>query len=273
METLKIYLSSLAEASGRQNMLFRRNLLKEYLQVVVLDYLYSHPDYSELVFYGDSCLAHCFGLNRLSEDLDFVDIGKKINISKLAEDLENYFKKNTDLAVTAKAQKFRVYLKFPVLRELNLAERDESDLLFLKAEVFNEFDFCAKYQTRIIPLMKFNRSVLIKTFDLPTLMSTKIMAIFHRKWEKMDKTGRRMVKVKGRDYFDLMWYLNKGTVPNLNCIKGVKTREEKLSSIAESLDSRSVQLDVEQFIDNEQFVKNLSGNMRDILLREIAGRL
>ena len=50
MEALKIYLGNLAEHSGTQNLLFRRNLLKEYLQVVVLDYLYSHPDYSDLVF-------------------------------------------------------------------------------------------------------------------------------------------------------------------------------------------------------------------------------
>ena len=78
MEALKIYLGNLAEHSGAQNLLFRRNLLKEYLQVVVLDYLYSHPDYSELVFYGGSCLAHCFGLKRLSEDLDFVDTAKRL---------------------------------------------------------------------------------------------------------------------------------------------------------------------------------------------------
>ena len=156
MEALKIYLGNLAEHSGAQHPLFRRNLLKEYLQVVVLDYLYSHPDYSELVFYGGSCLAYCFGLKRLSEDLDFVDAGKKIDILKLADDIENYFKKNTDLNATAKVQKFRVYLKFPVLRELNLADNAESDLLFLKVEVFKEFDYCSNYQIQVMPLMKFN---------------------------------------------------------------------------------------------------------------------
>ncbi len=276
METLKIYLRNLTETSGAGNILFRRNLLKEYLQVVVLDYLYSHSEYSELVFYGGSCLAHCFGLNRLSEDLDFVDINHKIDVSTLAEDMEAHFKKNTDLAVTAKAQKFRVYLKFPILRELNLAESGDSDLLFLKVEVFQAFDFCSKYQLQIIPLMKFNRSLLIKTFDLSTLMSTKIMAIFHRKWEKTDKTGKVLVKVKGRDYFDLMWYLGKGVIPNLNCIKGVKTKEElkeKLLSIIVNLDPVSIQLDIEQFIDNDRFVKNLSKNMRAILSREIENRL
>ena len=64
---------------------------------------------------------HCYYLPRLSEDLDFVDLKKKIDIPELAEDLERYFKKNTDLKVKAVSQKFRIYLKFPVLHELGLA--------------------------------------------------------------------------------------------------------------------------------------------------------
>lgn len=276
METLEIYLHNIVTTSGTKNILFKRNLLKEYLQVVVLDYLYSHPEYSELIFYGGSCLSHCFGLNRLSEDLDFIDIKKKIDLSKLAKDIETYFKKNTDLTVYSTIQKFRIYLKFPILHKLNLADDRESDLLFLKVEVFKEFDYCSKYQIQIIPVMKFNRSVLIRTFDLPTLMATKIMAIFHRKWEKTDKSGKTLVKVKGRDYFDLMWYLSKGIIPNLNCIEGVATKEElkeKLLTIVKKLDSRNVKIDIEQFIDNEQFVKNLSKNIRNILLREIENHL
>ena len=116
----------------------------------------------------------------------------------MANNIELYFKKSTDLDVTATVQKFRVYLKFPVLRELNLSAPAESDLLFLKVEVFKEFDFCSRYQTQIVPLMKFNKTMLIKTFDLPTLMATKIRAIFHRKWEKTDKTGKTLITVKGR---------------------------------------------------------------------------
>lgn len=275
METVKIFLRNLVMTSESKNNLFKRTLLKEYLQVIVLDYLYSHPQYSDLVFYGGSCLAHCFGLNRLSEDLDFVDIGKKIDNSRLAKDIEFYFKKSTDLDVTATVQKFRVYLKFPILRELNLAAQSESDLLFLKVEVFKEFDFCSKYQTQIIPLMKFNRTMLIKTFDLPTLMATKIRAIFHRKWEKTDKTGKTLIKVKGRDYFDLMWYLGKGISPNLDCIEGVETKEElkkRLLAIIENMDSKSIQLDLEQFIENEQFLGNLGKNIKEILLREVEGK-
>lgn len=276
METLKVFLRNLLLSSKAKNNLFKRNLLKEYLQVIVLDYIYSHIEYSELIFYGGSCLSHCFGLPRLSEDLDFVDLYKKINIKQLAKDIEKYFKHNTDLNLKTSIQKFRIYLKFPLLKELNLSKAGETDLLFLKIEIFKEFDFCSDYQIQIIPLMKFNKSILIKTFDLSTLMSTKIMAILHRKWEKMGKDGKVLVRVKGRDYFDLMWYLSKNITPNLSCIKGIKTKEElkeKLKKLIENIDQRSVYIDLEQFIEDEKFIKNLSKNIKKILLTSIDNKL
>jgi hypothetical protein len=164
METIKPVLASIISESPSRNNLFKRNLLKEYLQVVVLDFIYSHKDYSQLLFYGGSALAHCFDLQRLSEDLNFIDETKKINVPKLAKELEDYFRKRTDLEIKTTIQKFRIYLKFPILRDLGLSTREETDMLFLKVEVYSEFDFCTKYSTDIRPVFKYNRSVLIKTW-------------------------------------------------------------------------------------------------------------
>ena len=225
-----------------------------------------------MVFYGGSCLCHCFGLPRLSEDLDFVDLKKEIALSHLSKDLIDWFKKNTDLEVTTSVQKFRIYLKFPVLRELGLAKVGESDLLFLKIEIFKEFDFCRKFKIEIVPLFKFNRSILIKTFDLPTLMATKLNAILFRKWVKTDKKGRVLIKIKGRDYFDFFWYLQKKIKPNLKCLKEVKNEEElkeKLLKIIEKIDSRSIYLDLEALIEDKNFVLNFSKNLSKILKREV----
>jgi hypothetical protein len=49
--------------------LFKRNLLKEYLQVLALSFIYSQRAYQSLIFYGGSCLRHCFEIERLSEEL------------------------------------------------------------------------------------------------------------------------------------------------------------------------------------------------------------
>src|SRR3989338_8161973 len=132
MEILKPILKNWLVETASGNDLFKRNLLKEYLQAIVLNFIYAQPHYSKLVFYGGSCLSQCYGLPRLSEDLDFVDEKGKIEVAALARDLENYFKENTDLEVKATAQKFRVYLKFSILYDLDLGKKGETNLLFLK---------------------------------------------------------------------------------------------------------------------------------------------
>ncbi|MFA5715063.1 MAG: nucleotidyl transferase AbiEii/AbiGii toxin family protein [Candidatus Paceibacterota bacterium] len=278
METLKPILKNLISNSVSRNKVFMMNLAKEYLQIIVLDFIYANPKYSKMFFYGGSCLAQCFGLNRLSEDLDFVDSESNINIGDLSRDIEEYFLKNTDLELKTSTQKFRIYLKFPILAELGISGGDpsETDFLILKVEVFSGFNFCKKYNTEIRPIFKFNKSVLIKTFDLPTLMSTKIRAILNRKWEKRDKLNNIIIKVKGRDYFDLLWYLEKGVIPNLECIENIKDVTElknKLLETISNIDSQSIRLDLEAFIDNENFINNISANLKDILAREIKEKL
>lgn len=273
MLQVKMNLKNLLSHEVSTNRLFKRNILKEFLQILVLDFIYSHPEYSQLVFYGGSALSHCFDLPRLSEDLDFVDIKKKIDILKMVKDLEAYFLKNTDLNLKTTSQKFRIYLKFPIMHDLKLVDKNESDLLFLKIEVFNGFNFCKNYRTEIIPLFKFNKSILIKTFDLSTLMATKIRAVLYRKWEKTNKTGGIIAYVKGRDYFDLMWYLEKKIKPNIKCLENVKDKndlKEKLLKIVKKVDSKSIQSDLEPLIEDKNFVKNLSKNIKDILVREIS---
>ncbi|MFA5830869.1 MAG: nucleotidyl transferase AbiEii/AbiGii toxin family protein [Candidatus Paceibacterota bacterium] len=274
MKETKLIIKDIIAKHGDAPMFFKRNLVKEYLQVLVLDYIYSHPKYASLVFYGGSSLVHCYGLPRLSEDLDFVDVKKEIDLEIFAKDLEKFFTVKTDLSVSAKVQKFRIYLRFPILKELGMVSdnNSESDLLFLKVEIFKGFDFCAAYETETKPIFRFNRSILVKTFDLSTLMATKIRAVLNRSWEKKDKAGETIITVKGRDYFDLMWYLEKGIKPNLGCIENnasIAELKKNILAIVEKIDERSITLDLENFINDQNFVKNLGKNIKDILTRQI----
>lgn len=265
-------LKSIIKENFDKTDLYKRNLLKNYLQVFILRYIYAHKKYSELVFYGGSALAHCYGLPCLSEDLDFVDISKKINLDKMAEDLKEYFEKEMDLPIKIKIQKFRIYLKFPILRQLDLSNNSQSDWLHLKVEIFKEFDFCKKYKIEIKPLFKFNQSILIKTFDLSTLMATKIRVILYRKWEKTSKSGKILIDVKGRDYFDLMWYLQKGVSPNLDCVENiadVDSLKEELLKIVAKVNERSIRLDLENFVADRNFTAGLGKNIKGILKNEI----
>lgn len=272
MGELKPTLKRLLSEAPSGKLLFRRNILKEYLQIVILDYLYSHPTYSKLVFYGGSCLAQCYGLPRLSEDLDFVDIHGDIDIEKIGNDFSIYFNNETDLKVTVSTQKFRVMLKFPILKELGLAKEGDSDLLILKIEVFRDDGTLRECKVEAVPLFKVNRSIILKSFDLSTLMSTKIRAILHRKWEKTSKSGETLAIVKGRDYFDLMWYLRKGVSPNMACIKEATNKDELkhlLLSMVDKFDSASIKFDLEALIADDRYVTDVSKNLRDILRSEI----
>lgn len=273
MEEIKIFLEKLIYESTSKNIVFKRNILKEYFQILVLDYIYSNKNWNNLIFYGGSCLSHCYGLPRLSEDLDFISLNKNINIDKLSDELKIYFK-NRGIDLITKCQKFRIYLKFPILKELKLVKKGESNFLFLKIEIYSDFDFCKNYKIEVIPIFKFNKSVLIKTFDIETLMATKLRAIFLRKWEKTTKNGKTIAKVKGRDYFDLMWYLEKGVKPNLFClgvenIKNFVDLKENLKEIIEKLDEQSIKFDLEPLIEDERYVETLSRNIKDILKRNI----
>jgi len=136
MESIKDDLKNIIRDSATKNINYQKNLLKRYLQILILDFLYSHKTYSALFFYGGTCLAHCYGLPRLSEDLDFVDVKKNIQLSDLEKDIQKFFAAQTDLKIKTKLQKFRLYIKFPILKELGLASNDESDLLFVKIEIF-----------------------------------------------------------------------------------------------------------------------------------------
>jgi len=51
METLKPILRNIIAEVPARGSLFKRNILKDYLQVAVLDFIYSAPRYSRLIFY------------------------------------------------------------------------------------------------------------------------------------------------------------------------------------------------------------------------------
>jgi predicted nucleotidyltransferase component of viral defense system len=263
----------LADNSGLSGV-FQRNLVKEYLQTLALAFVYSRKEYSNLIFYGGSALKHCHGLPRLSEDLDFVDAQGEVSLTALAADLKSYFPARHGLKVETKIQKFRVLLKFPILFELGLAARPESDLLFLKLELYTDISFCREYKTEIMPLFEHGESVLVKTFDLPTLMATKIRAVLNRKWEKIGKKGEKLAVVKGRDYFDLMWYLQKGVEPNLACFENISGKKElyaRLVSAVEKIDAASIKYDLDALIADRGYVDKLAANLKHILLLRLKG--
>jgi predicted nucleotidyltransferase component of viral defense system len=188
----------------------KRIILKAAVQAHTLDYLYNHPTYRKLNFYGGFCLHVVYGLNRLSEDLD-LDNGDGNDLSHLAEDLLSFFHKTLGYADAAvKTQKganeiLRITLKFPLLAALGLASAP-NESLHLKVEVSHH------KQTAIIkktPVFYYGRSIVPAHFSLETMMAGKMIACLERNFQR----GREGATLKGRDYFDLLWFMQKQVEP------------------------------------------------------------
>ena len=259
------------EKARGSNDLYIRSTLKEYLQALVLEYIYTSREYkSVFVFTGGTCLRHVFGLERLSEDLDF-DLLEEIDSEKLAEQIQKYFTskmKYEDLDVAVKQQGRQILLKFPCLRKLSLANESESDLLHIKMDLSRIVG--ESYVTEKTAKSVFGLNFVILHYDLSSLFSTKVTAILTRNL-LLGKENTQTLK--GRDFFDLLWYLKKGVKVNLLFVQerlGKKvTKEELKKRLYEKVELATTKFksdfknDLLPFIDNREFVEDYVENYSD----------
>ena len=188
----------------------KRVILKEFLQAYTLDFLYNHPVYRKLNFYGGTCLHVIYGLNRLSEDID-LDNSDEIDLSNLENDLLTFYRSNIGYAdVTAKTQigewgVRRTTLKFPILYALGLTSH-ANEPLHMKVEVSQHKQI---YIQRKTPLLLFGRSLMAAHFSLETMMAGKMLACLERNFQK----GNEGATIKGRDFYDLLWFMQQKIQP------------------------------------------------------------
>jgi hypothetical protein len=182
----------------------KRIILKEALQVFVLDYLYNHPIYRRLNFYGGTCLHIVYGLNRLSEDLD-LDNSESIPLTDLEKDLQNYFYQTAGYPDTAAKTQVgeggvrRITLKFPILYALGLTPYP-NEVLHLKVEVSQHKQVSIIQKT---PVLVYGRSFVTAHFSLETMMAGKMLACLERNFHR----GKEGAAIKGRDFYDLLWFM------------------------------------------------------------------
>jgi len=188
----------------------KRIILKEVLQAYVLDYLYNHTSYRRLNFYGGTCLHVVYGLNRLSEDLDF-DNQAGLELSELENELIQYFHKSFGYGdASAKTQRgeggiLRITIKFPVLNTLGLSPHP-SEALHLKVEVSQHEQVAIIQHT---PIFVYGRSLVAAHFSLETMMAGKMLVCLERSFGH----GRGGAQIKGRDFYDLLWFMQQRVQP------------------------------------------------------------
>jgi len=192
------------------------NYLREFLQIMVLKNIYDQKAFNNIAFLGGTALRILFDINRFSEDLDFSLINKKqYDFNKINDNIVKFFKQNNILVeMTPKTTNnvHSAFLKFPkILKELNLSIFDNQKLS-IKFEIDTNPPKDWTLETMLI-----NKTYLfqVTSFDLSSMFATKLHACFFRKY------------TKGRDFYDLVWYLSKKIKPNIKLLNNAIYQTEK----------------------------------------------
>lgn len=213
-----------------------RNMLKEYLQVYVLYFIYTSARYRQrLIFTGGTCLRHFYGLERLSEDIDFDCVGN-ISSAGLLEDLQDFFSSKYqyhDLKASLKQNEHQILLKFPVLKKLGFADKSDSDHLYVKIDLSSIPS--EHYSALITTKNSFGFNYAARHYDLPSLMAGKLHAILTRR-RLQGKENRQTIK--GRDYFDLLWFVKEGVRPNVQRLSDMLAEDLNLKAVESRVDAK-----------------------------------
>ena len=208
------------------------NALKEIIQHVVLLGLWRSDFYSESAFYGGSALRILYGMDRFSEDLDFTLLKPgKIKIEKYFGHIENEleaFGFKVEIEKKEKKNKSQIesaFVKANTAIHLLQIEAPE-DILWgihkqkkikIKLEIDidppGEIEWENKYILEPIP---FNVPVVTTSF----MFAGKIHAILYRKWKN---------RVKGRDWYDMVWFASQKIPVNLEHLKSRINQSENLN--------------------------------------------
>ena len=246
-----------------------RNALKETLQYYLLQYISQSPIAENLIFKGGTCLRIFFDLPRLSEDLDFDWSGSsQFDTNSLALSIKNYFAatfKFDALETKIAGNYHTLYIKFPVLDLIDLPfTPSDSKILFVRLDITPAVGSAFATEPAIKSARDF--SIVLKRYSLPDLMAGKIAAILTREiWEKQVKQPR----IKGRDYYDLIWFLEKGVIPNWSYLTELTglTKTQALDNIKTRIvkvNYRYLQTELSPYFSSPTFVRSFSRNLLNL---------
>ncbi len=192
--------------------------LREIMQEIALAGLQRAGFFEKAAFYGGSALRIFYGLDRFSEDLDFslLEVNSEFVLEKYMEAVITEFKAlgmTVSITEKKKVQKSNIESAFlkseTIWKELILEDIiPQSGLgqranIKIKIEVDTEppLGFGTEEKLLLKPF-----SFYVKCFTIADLFAGKMHALLFRKWKN---------NVKGRDWYDMEWYIKKGVQLNL----------------------------------------------------------
>jgi hypothetical protein len=183
-----------------------QNEAREYLQARILGVLQRSGAMIPLAFHGGTALRFLYASSRRSEDLDFA-----LEKARLQYDFRGYLQairselRPEGYSVTLKASDQRAvhsaFIRFPgLLYELGLSSHRDQ-VLSVKLEVDTNPPAGAVLTTTVV---RRHVTLQLQHHDRASLLAGKLHAILQRPY------------VKGRDLYDLLWYLGDPSWPPPN---------------------------------------------------------
>jgi predicted nucleotidyltransferase component of viral defense system len=248
--------------AGKSGYNEKLNAMREYLQAYILSFMYEGGVFRHAAFVGGTALRFLHGLPRFSEELDFSQAGKdKVNFGALMNKITRELELAGYSAATSVKEDKTVNSAFIKLEAL-MYEAGISPLKSQKFSVKIEIDTNPP-QGAVLEELLVNKYFPINflAYDPASLFAGKVHAILIRKY------------TKGRDLFDLGWYLMtwKGIEPNFTqlnnalaqskwqgpAISKVNWREVVSDGVAKA-DWKKLRSDVEQFLERPRDIELLS---------------
>ena len=225
-------------ASIRSNAAFNKYMLKEYIQLMILDFLSSSEYAQKLCFIGGTNLRLILGIDRFSEDLDFdCKNMSKEEFIQMTDGVLAFLRAN-DFNVeprdkdNSKLTAFRRNIFFPgLLFDLKLTgHRDEKFLIKVEAQ-----DQGVPYTPVIADVKGCGFFFPLQIPPKPVLCAMKLSAL--------------LTRAKGRDFYDSMFLLSQ-TEPDYGFMKarmGVSDKEELKNKVKLLLENVDISRKAEDF--------------------------
>ena len=269
---LKRKLDDLA-AYGSLEAATRRNALKEELQFYVLNFIYHHPEYSQWIMYGGSALRIVHGLNRMSVDLDF-EVSHAVTekfLDELKKEIEEYFAGNygagSDFLIIKAVAGRGLLLKFNVGAALDLGHPSQQVHIKIDLNYFT----APKTVIERRPINRDQLSFVIATYNMSALMASKIAAVFLRGTRGV---GHAVYEEKGRDIYDLLWYMTKKIMPDFDYLvaKGIDVTDpralfNKLTFRMNAVSNENLKHDLLPLFTDRAYIENWLKNWLESYLR------
>ncbi len=244
---------------GCKTQMEEEHAIREITQEIVLAALGRTNFFQKAAFHGGTCLRIFHQLNRFSEDLDFALLEPDLTfllepyLHSVCDELSAYgyaFEIQGRLKTKSAVQK--AFLKDDSLgRLLTLDYRPASGpmrKIRVKLEVDTNPPSNAGFD---VSYLDFPFVSSVTAFDLPSLFAGKVHALLCREY------------VKGRDWYDFIWYIAQRVSPNYECLAAaleqtghrtggsIINREqciEWLEKKIKSIDWAKARADVERFV-------------------------